>query len=1458
MTTSTDDSAAAAPGSYSGRVNMVRQSSNNESRPSASSVPINVTYIPPRASPEGATRLSSPKRQLDRYKPTVEMVGMQTLFYDPRITSTGWRVFETGCIAKVPPGHRQGEEFHGLPAPPNYNPVEQHAELKRRRGISEPIPKSVEATVAVMPKEFGPVPKNTGMPSLFKPPTTPRRQGRDPVRRVSKSPSTTSYMSYNTSFSKVDSGDVLQMLDTMGNAQTTAVAKIKRLRTISASREIADINSLVTSEDQIRVDRTFAEIKVMDGVVSIDRATQCYSELSNSRSEVALLQSALKRATDANKEMSESFRTSLDESQSQLSAVREQLGNESFAASQMHVAEAKIKILEDQLKAKNFDDPEGRALREALNKAQQDLINQVSRTAEAEHGAMESRRVIEEVRRIEKNTQEMLDNRFKHEESMVRKLQVSNDTLREQLLMENSKYLEEKIKADNQKAEAQAEIADLRLSLQSRRGNHADVARINEELVAEKRENQQQKEEIAKLLENESKNKDRSKSDVVLIQKLSEEIITVEGKLKKISEEKEAHQKSAAEEIHDLQVRVAIAESSTAVIDPNAAQELKDLKAKVIHEEMECQRIKKDSSKGVEEFNIANQDAVTRLVEELKEAQVQEVRLLRKVHDWKDSHDQWQDESQTWEDRCKNEEKENAEIIAKLRQENQMLETAMEKLSTVKPAPADRVNRSHSSYDSIEGNPGDLNQYKSELAEAKGELSNARREIDTLTSQQKLWDSKTEVLRSNLVDLQNKNNELKHKILNDKIQEERSSLGWSYVGSIDTPNKAEAPLTPERKSPTIKEESHDSVESTPVEQSVDRDGDSPEGRQHAEYSQQHMDMSRMEMWMEARMLQQAEAVQEAVRRSESAEAAAQKRSRSVDFKQEKEEIKEVQTTLTAQARPGDTRIEVASNEEFPIGCQITIGTVFRNEVRTVTGHGSLIFDRPLRHTYEVGTYVSLNQADWNYDEWHEWYNGADYASEEEDDDDNPDGVNITINGNNTPNNSDFEESDTSNGSGKVKVHSGGGANYKDFKFRWSFPMVHNEVDEYHDRLCEEVLRVSPRTDSKDREYYDRIRSIKDFTKPHPWLDRVPRRHVRMDREVRLKLEESVKDRHELVNIITCLRTDHRARQKELTSRRLIVQLYSSLAINNSLFDVIGIKSITSLSWWGDSWANEWYTEFMRRYTMMNRTENSLSEIQVRDILHHELTKSMGHGSIEYDLRDWNKLPKNEKTLTSLLQVYKDWIRQKQIRKNNTKSLADDGRGLRKKDGKKNDKHYGLDQELPHRDGKGKDGKGKGKGKGKHKGKGKDGKGGEKGKGKDKGKGKGKEKGDGKGKNNRDSGGNPNAPPSPPHGGGNASRRASSSRRDEKGKPLPITNDKGHRINLCWWYQTKYNGAYTCSRNQKDCAFLHEQCKSRAEFDDLKRPRAESPAPPKPKPKPKPKAKGKSRENSPSGKAKADP
>ena len=263
--------------------------------------------------------------------------------------------------------------------------------------------------------------------------------------------------------------------------------------------------------------------------------------------------------------------------------------------------------------------------------------------------------------------------------------------------------------------------------------------------------------------------------------------------------------------------------------------------------------------------------------------------------------------------------------------------------------------------------------------------------------------------------------------------------------------------------------------------------------------------------------------------------------------------------------------------------------------------------------------------------------------------------------------------------------------------------------------------------------------------------------------------------------------------------------------------------------------------------MMNRSENSLTDVQVRDILHHELSKSLGNGPIENDLRDWDKKEKAEKTLMSLLQVYRDWLNLKQIRKNNIESLRDNGNGLLRRH--KKDRYQGADQSLPHQERKGK-GDNKGGGKGKEKGKGKS----------DKGKGKGKDttgQGKGKGKGKTDGGDATPATPPPPSRP-DASRRASSANRDANGKPKPILDDKGRRINLCFWFQTKWNGAHTCPLSQKECAFLHEHAKNRAEFDAIRKPRADAPAP-KPQ-KGKGKGKGKderpTREDSPGPKAKA--
>ena len=181
---------------------------------------------------------------------------------------------------------------------------------------------------------------------------------------------------------------------------------------------------------------------------------------------------------------------------------------------------------------------------------------------------------------------------------------------------------------------------------------------------------------------------------------------------------------------------------------------------------------------------------------------------------------------------------------------------------------------------------------------------------------------------------------------------------------------------------------------------------------------------------------------------------------------------------------------------------------------------------------------------------------------------------------------------------------------------------------------------------KDKAFYDKLREIKDLTKNLPWVDKVPKRFVRMDREVKTKLEELIKDRPELVNIVRRLRTDFRARNEWLSSRRMLLTLYGSLAVTTTIFEVIGLKSISNLNWWGDKWAEEFYTEFMRRYNVMGRQQGALTDNQVRDLLHHELTKSTGAGSFEADLRDWEKQYKEpERTFFNLLSAFRQWIDQ---------------------------------------------------------------------------------------------------------------------------------------------------------------------------------------------------------------------
>ena len=275
---------------------------------------------------------------------------------------------------------------------------------------------------------------------------------------------------------------------------------------------------------------------------------------------------------------------------------------------------------------------------------------------------------------------------------------------------------------------------------------------------------------------------------------------------------------------------------------------------------------------------------------------------------------------------------------------------------------------------------------------------------------------------------------------------------------------------------------------------------------------------------------------------------------------------------------------------------------------------------------------------------------------------------------------------------------------------------------------------------------------------------------------------------------------------------------------------------------------------------MHRTEGALTDHQVRDLLHNEMQKSLGPGSVELELRDWEKkYSKNERTLYNLQQCFREWMARKKLRENSAASLQQE----KSKPQTQGSAYQRLSRSAMRRlkaaalveakgkiGGDSKGGKGSPKGgKGKRdqtpKGKGREDKGGKP----PKGKGKGKGKYDGKA-------GQPHVPPPPQQVHTPRSRVD----RDVNGVPILKTDNNGNRLNLCWFFQTEHNGGQRCPRKQNECDFVHAKCRY-GEFPFITKPRTSapvSPAPhnqtkPKPKGKPKAKPKGKSRPNSPAPK-----
>ena len=1416
LTSSTSDDSGAATASGVHRVGMIRQSA-------AASVPVqpslNITidlhecrYPPANTTVKnrttGGDTSQSPKRDREEFKPTAARDENGFLIYYDATLSTKWRSLKSGQVVKTPLEHREGGKYFMLPLPPGYSAREQREKLKKSqlwanqkatlksmkkneiksdRVYSEPV-----IDTAMSPASSSGY-ATAALPVRGRPPLTPRK-GRSVERRVSKSPS-------NGPLKQTKPVSVERLLGEMRDMNTTTVSKLKKYRSASWGTETTRISTILSGDDQRRVDAVFARttfeghgfVEMQDeGKISYataDQLEKCYTELSNYKMEVHLLESSLRNASSTNTELHTTIRGNLESSQAHLSMLHGRLSQESDTARQLPVALDRIFELESQL--------------QGVGHGHQDIEMHDALETALIDAALTNAAVTNTVNRVERISEDAAARQVGRAESEISKLRLSNDNLLRQLGEENAHRLADIANVGLERAELNAKIADLELSLKSRRLSREQQSSFAEEL-------------------------DESRK---IVNVMADEV----DEYKQFLENNHSM-------IHELECE-----------EQNAVDELQAEKTKVTELELTM----RDRNK-LEIFSMNRQDSdgnletTTELKSELAESTDKKIEVIALLEDWKTAYRQLQKDQKDWEIGWYDEEAcvetcrvEVAEQLHELGVQDAVLISLR--------AHIDNVGDPGQNYQDPSFQRTQAFKFQSELVDARREVSVLKADVVRMTDSKKV---EIDTLRNDIFRLQANNNKLLLDIA-ERREVERSSSSWSNVDPL-TPPKGEVtqPNNLSIQDQTYESENRAAIPSSEFEAQAAGFElvDTPD--RISESSPEFALLEKFEQKMQEKFVESEQIARDAVRRSEASEEALLKKSRSVDFR--REEVKEVQTTLLTAAKAGDTTIEVDSNEDFPIGCQVCIGNMYRSEVRTVVGHGSLILQTPLRYHHEAGAGVYLFQSDYNRpnDEYYEEWN------EEEDQDDN----NININfgtgdaRQSTPNQSDFEESDTSRGSGgKINVSGGGGQSYSKLNLKFKFPKVYQEIDDYHERFGEEILRISSRSDDKEKQFYDKIRLINDLEKPLVWLDRVPKRYVRLDREVRLKLEDAVRERTDLVNIIQRLRTDHRARRVPLTSRRMLVAFYASLAINSTIFEVVGLKSLTSLEYFGDNRAEEFYTEFQKKYSMMHRTEGALTDHQVRDLLHNELQKSLGPGSIELDLRDWEKShTKNERTLYNLLQCYREWMARKKLRENSAASLQ---QGHHKN---KNTPDYTrMSRSATRRlrahalvEAKGKGGGDYSKGKG-----GKD----TKGKGKDtsKGKGKGREekggkppKGKGKGKN--DSGKanqfhQPQNTPPPPQ----VHTPRNTVDRDVNGVPIAKHDDHGNRLNLCWWFQTEHNGGHRCPRKQNECMYIHAKCKY-GEFPFITQPRSRSstpaPAPDgKGKTKTKAKPKGKSRPNSPSPK-----
>ena len=884
LTTSSSSEPGAASASGQ-RVHAARQSS---SVPADQTGFVVTLELPKRPATTVTNRSPSPKRQ---YKPTVALDEYgDEIYYDDRL-STKWRKLKTGHSARPPAEHQIGGRYFDLPLPPDYSHERQNAELwaarggyKVVRGSSEPVDCSSAAASAKTLKALKTLAKGKSKAKAkSKPPTSPTTTPRlltprqkTKVRSRGSSPATPP-----TATTPVIDLTLEDRVNALESLATAAATQMGQIASFPIEATLSNIATIVDSSDQSMVDEVFAKSRIIEIVDdnNVEQLQSCYTEMSNQKARITLLESSLSAASASNTEILQSYRSNVEESRKELTAMKEQIGNSGMAVTQLSLAQIEIDGLKHQLKLAN-DRSSDADLKDALSKTEGRLAKEIEQNnvmrdtlASAPIAFWTSDRVESEVEVAEQKAVAAI--RQKNEQ-----LVSTTEELRSHLLTANADRLNVKREADSERAQMKSEIAELELHCRSRRISKDQVDVVTEELIEVRKEAAESAKEVTKY----------------------------EGYLQLCRAE--------IDEFHDERDKIlSDNDDKIAEMNKNFRTEMKEMRDKVdaatahkipVFDMSKQDEIVEELTKELLSMQKKFADEQTEYLAEAKEAKDEQTALIKKADDWSHAYENLKTDEEWYAQEYTDEEN-----IVKAQA------TELATYKAVQESSSDHYNSLKQEFSDMRAQ--DLKEALKLAVEGNRELDSARREIAALEAASTRKEKGLEEARAVMVDLQNKNNQLKSEVKRRTTERSSTSIAssWNMV-HCGTSSSAEIPLNNSNSNQAM------SSNFALTNSGIDRDaqpnsgtdaalgeafttggirndtassdrilGITEESQQEGEGEEEPLErspdlssdisispeMAKMEMWMNDRMKQQQEQADALMARCEAAEEALAKKTR---------------------------------------------------------------------------------------------------------------------------------------------------------------------------------------------------------------------------------------------------------------------------------------------------------------------------------------------------------------------------------------------------------------------------------------------------------------------------------------------------------------------------------------------------------------------------------------------------